>query len=170
MPTKGLRKFLKTLSKEELIKHIVELDKKYKPVQEFHEVCLASDISELVEKHKEIIENEFFPSKGLPKGRLSVARKSVSDAKKKGFPPEAITDLMFFYVENGVEFINEFGDMEESFYRSMENMYQDALKSVRFHLLGEYFQDRAWKIIEKAEDVGWGFPEILEDYYHEYFL
>jgi len=170
MPTKGLRKFLKTLSKEELIKHIVELDKKYKPVQEYHQVCLTSDISELVEKHKDIIENEFFPSTGLPKGRLSVARKSVSDAKKKGFPPEAIADLMFFYVENGVEFINEFGDMEESFYRSMENMYQDALKSVRSHLLGEDFQDRAWKIIEKAEDVGWGFPEILEDYYHEYFL
>jgi len=98
MPTKGLRKFLKNLSKENLINHIVEVDKKYKPVQEYHAVYLASDISEFVEKQKKIIENEFFPSKGLPKVRLSVARKAISDAKKMGFPPEALADLMLFYV------------------------------------------------------------------------
>jgi hypothetical protein len=55
MPTKGLKKFLKTLTKEELIDHITELDKKYKPVQEYHQVYLASDLTDFIEKQKKII-------------------------------------------------------------------------------------------------------------------
>ena len=35
MPTPNLKKYLNTLTKEELIKHILELDKKFKPVQEY---------------------------------------------------------------------------------------------------------------------------------------
>lgn len=92
MPTKGLKKHLKTLSQEELINHIIKLDKKYKPVQEYHQVYMASDLTEFIEKQKEIIENEFFPSRGVPKEWLSVARKAISDAKKMGFKPDAITD------------------------------------------------------------------------------
>lgn len=35
---------------------------------------------------------------------------------------------MLFYVEQGVEFTNEYGDINEQFYISMEDMYERALK------------------------------------------
>lgn len=169
MPTKGLKKHLKTLSQEELINHIVELDKKYKPVQEYHQVYLAADLTEFIEKQKKIIENEFFPKRGLPKMRFSIARKAISDARKMGFPPEDIADLMLFYVENGVNFTNEYGDIHERFYTSMENMFYDALSFIHSQGFHEKFQDRAYVIVENSENIGWGFPDTIGDYYHEYF-
>jgi len=169
MPTKGLKKYLKTLSTEELINHIVDLDRKYKQVQEHHEVYLASDLSKFIEKQKEIIKNEFFPIRGLPKMRLSVARKAISDAKKMEFPPEAMADLMLVYVETGVNFANDFGDNNESFYDSMEKMYRDALIFIHIEGLQEKFKESAWEIVEKANDTGWGFHETLSDFFFEYY-
>ncbi|MGM0377629.1 MAG: DUF6155 family protein, partial [Bacteroidota bacterium] len=92
-----------------------------------------------------------------------------SDAKKMGFPPEALADLMLFYVENGVEYTYEFGDIDEPFYTSMENMYRDALELIRAERLADKFEDRAYHIPEKAEGTGWGFHETLYDFYYEYF-
>lgn len=169
MPTKGLKKHLKTFSKDELINHIVDLDKKYKPVQEYHQVYLASDLTGFIEKQKQIIEKEFYPTRGLPKMRLSVARKAISDAKKMEFPAEAIADLMMVYVETGVRFINDFGDNNESFYDSMEKMYRDALIFIHTEGLQENFKERAWEIVEKATDTGWGFHEALSDSFYEYY-
>jgi hypothetical protein len=169
MPTKGLKKFLKTLTKEELIDHITELDKKYKPVQEYHQVYLASDLTDFIEKQKKIIENEFFPTRGLPKMRLSVARKAISDAKKMGFPIEAMADLMLVYVEIGVRFTNDFGDNDEPFYDSMEKMYRDALTFIHIEDLQEKFKERAWEIVENAADTGWGFHDTLGDFFYEYY-
>jgi hypothetical protein len=169
MPTKGLRKYLQTLSKEELINHIIELDKKYKPVQEYHQVYLSSDLTDFIEKQKEIIENEFFPTRGLPKMRLSVARKAISDAKKMEFPPDAVADLMLFYVETGVRFTNDFGDIDEPFYDSMEKMYRDALIFIHIEGLETAFKERAYNIIVNSADTGWGFHDTLGDFFYEYY-
>lgn len=169
MPTKGLKKYLKTLTKEELINHIVDLDNKYKPVQEYHQVYLASDLTDFIEKQKKIIENEFFPTRGLPKMRLSVARNAISNARKMEFPPEAMADLMLVYVETGVRFTSDFGDIDEPFYDSMEKMYRDALIFIHIEGLQEKFKKRAWEIVEKTADTGWGFHDTLGDFYYEYY-
>lgn len=79
MPTTNLKKYLNTLTKEELIKHILELDKKFKPVQEYYQLYVNHDVSGIVGKFKKVIETEFFPVRGLPKMRLSVARIAVHD-------------------------------------------------------------------------------------------
>lgn len=169
MPTKGLKKFLSTLSKEELIKHIVELDKKYKPVQEYHQVFVNNDITSVVEKLKAQIKNEFYPSRGLPKERLSVARNAISDAKKLGLPPEILADLMLFYVETGVQFTNDYGDINESFYNSMESMFAKTLKLMQKEGIIDQFKERAYKITEDSCDTGWGFHDTLCDFYYEYY-
>ena len=128
MATPNLKKYLKTLTKEELINHIIELDKKYKPVQEYYQLYLNNDVEAVLNKYKKQIEYEFYPARGEPKMRLSVARKAVTDAQKLGFPPEAMADLMLFYVETGVEFTNDYGDIDEPFYNSMEKHVPESAK------------------------------------------
>ena len=169
MATTNLKKFLKTLTKDELINHIVELDKKFKPVQEYYRLVVNNDVSGAVEKAKKEIENEFYPVRGLPKMRLSVARKAVTDAKKLNLPPEAMADLMLFYVETGVEFTNDYGDINESFYSSMESMFLKALEFLEKENLLTQFENRAFKIIHNTVDTGWGFHDTLSDYYYQFY-
>jgi guanylate kinase len=88
MPTKGLKKFLTSQTKEELIKHIQELDKKYKSVQEYHQLYLNNDVETVVAKYKKQIKNEFYPSRGLPKMCLTIARKAITKSKKLGIPSD----------------------------------------------------------------------------------
>jgi hypothetical protein len=169
MVTPHLKKFLNTLSNEELIKHLLELDKKFKPVQEYYQLYLHNDVEALLNKYKKQIENEFFPALGVPKMRLSVARKAVNEAKKLEMPVESMIDLMLFYVETGVRFTCDYGDIDEPFYNSMESMYGKVLEYMKKEGLLAYFQSRAQEIVEKSSDIGWGFCDTLADYYYEYY-
>ena len=169
MATTNLKKYLKTLSKEELIKHILELDKKFKPVQEYYQLYVNHDVSGTVDRAKKVIEQEFFPARGLPKMRLSVARKAVTDAQKLGLPPEAMADLMLFYVESGVQFTCDYGDIDEPFYNSMESMFLKALKHISSAGLLPEFENRAMEIMDKTVDIGWGFHDTLGDYFYQFY-
>lgn len=169
MATPNLKKYLNTLSKEELVKHIVELDKKFKPVQEYYQLFVNNDVSGTVFRFRKVIENEFFPARGLPKMRFSVARKAVTDAKKMGIPPESMADLMLFYVETGAEFTCDYGDIDEPFYSSMESMYLQALKYIDSMGLLPQFESRARQIMDKTVDTGWGFHDTLCDYFYQFY-
>lgn len=169
MATTNLKKYLKTLTREELINHIIELDKKFKPVQEYYQLVVNNDISGAVKKARKEIENEFYPVRGEPKMRLQVARKAVTDAQKLGLPPEAMADIMLFYVETGVQFTNDYGDIDEPFYNSMESMYLKALKFLDSEGLLSEFEYRARNIMDKSADTGWGFHDTLGDYFHQFY-
>jgi hypothetical protein len=169
MATANLKKFLDSLSKDELIKHILELDKKYKPVQEYYQLFLTNDIVAVVHKYKQVIDNEFFPKRGEPKMRLSIARNAVSEAKKLGLPSDNIADLMLFYVETGVEFTMAYGDIDEPFYNSMESMYLKALKFMHKENLLDRYTIRAKAIVDRTSDIGWGFHDTLCNYYYQYY-
>jgi hypothetical protein len=169
MATPNLKKYLKTLTKEELINHIIELDKKYKPVQEYYQLYLNNDVEAVLNKYKKQIEYEFYPARGEPKMRLSVARKAVTDAQKLGLPPGAMADIMLFYVETGVQFTNDYGDINEPFYNSMENMYLKALKFLDSEGLLSEFENRARNIVDKSADTGWGFYDTLGDYFCQFY-
>ena len=100
-----LKQYLKTCSKEELIGDITELFKKFPVVKDYYQVKLnPQDNTQVAEKYKKIIKDEFFPARGFGKARLSVARKAVNDYKKLAVNPTNIANMMLFYVEQGVKF------------------------------------------------------------------
>jgi len=115
-----------------------------------------------------MVTNEFFPKRGFGKCRLSVARKAVNDFKKLSGSKEHLIDLMLHYVEQGVEFTKEYGDINENFYNSMEAMFEDALKITVKYKLKSQVDERCREVIEDACD-GWGFKDSLEGLYEEYF-
>lgn len=164
-----LKKHLKSKSAAELVKDIGELYNKFSDVKDYYQSTLTqTGKGEVFNKYKLIVRNEFFPLRGEPKMRLSVARKAVNDFKKMSSSPEDIADLMIFYVECGVEFTNEYGDIDEPFYCSMENMYNKALKYIVKTNQDDKFYKRCKKIIEDTDDIGWGFNDGLSDSFYEY--
>ena len=80
-----------------------------------------------------------------------------------------INDLQLYYVECGVEFTNTYGDINESFYSSMGNMYWTVIEAINKsddRKLYETFADRLKAVIEETEDIGWGFYDGLCDSYY----
>jgi 7-cyano-7-deazaguanine synthase in queuosine biosynthesis len=168
-----LKQYLKTCSREELIDDIAELFKRFEPVKDYYQVKLSQDATqanvEVITKYKKIIENEFFPARGFGKAQLSVARKAVLDYKKVSNSPASVADIMLFYVEQGVNFTKEYGDIDEPFYNSMESMYKKATEWIVKHNMRPAFQTRARKIVENTSEMGWGFHDMLSEIYAETF-
>jgi len=167
----GLRevKFeLKKLDNETLIKHISELYKKYKPVKEYFDFYFNPNEDEILNQYKNKVREGFFPKRG-DRLRLSISRKAINDFKKLGISKESLADLLLYYVECGVEFTNEFGDIDENFYTSVENTYDTALELMENEDILSKFKDRALEIVNETENIGWGFHDYLGDLYYEYY-
>jgi Family of unknown function (DUF6155) len=72
---------------------------------------------------------------------------------------------MLFYVEQGVKFTNAYGDIDESFYNSMESMYEKAVEWIIKYEIQDVFKERCMRIVKDTSSVGWGFYDALSDIY-----
>ena len=166
----NLKQYLKSCSQEELISDIAELFKKFPSVKDYYQIKLyPQEDKEIAAKYKKIIEDEFFPTRGLGKARLSVAKKAISDYKKICQTDAALIDLMLLYVEQGVKFTNAYGDIDEPFYLSMEGVYKQAVEIIIKSNLKDIFQQRCQKIRSDTSGTGWGFHDTLTEVYEEAF-
>ncbi|WP_066630983.1 DUF6155 family protein [Labilibacter marinus] len=167
----GLREVkseLNKLDKADLIKHISELYKIYKPVKEYFDFYVNPKEEEILEKYKEKVREGFYPKRGFAL-KLSISRTAINEFKKLGTSKEALSDLLIYYVECGVEFTNDFGDIDENFYSSIENAFGKALQIMSKEGILAKFEDRAYEIVENAQNIGWGFHDYLADVYSEYY-
>ena len=165
-----LKKYLKNCSQEELVNEISELFRTFPAVKQYYQIKLYPESEEqVITKYKKAIENEFFPSRGFGQAKLSVAKKAIAEYKKVSQTPLGLIDIMLFYVEQGVKFTNAYGDIDEKFYISMEDMYEKVVKSINKNGFKDIFQERCKKIVEDTSDVGWGFHDALCDIYREAF-
>ena len=165
-----IKQYLKKASQEELISDVTELFKKFPAVQDYYQIKLyPEDEQEIAAKYKKIIEDQFFPSRGLGKAKLSVAKKAISDYKKVCQNQATLIDIMLFYVEQGVKFTNAYGDIDEPFYLSMEGVYQQVVEIIIKANLKDIFEQRCRKIMKDTEDIGWGFHDMLTEIYEGAF-
>jgi uncharacterized protein YktA (UPF0223 family) len=165
-----LKRYLKHASREHLATEITDLFTKFDVVRDYYQSKLApEDDTQVIEKYKSIIKNEFFPVRGFGEARLSIARKAVSDYKKVCRTKASLADLMLFYVEIGVEFTNTYGDIDEPFYNSMESMYKKAVEFIVENELQEVYERRCRRIVSDTSEIGWGFGNALSYIYEQHF-
>ena len=82
---------------------------------------------------------------------------------------DSLIDLMLYYVECGVEFTNEYGDINENYYLSLERVFRDSMELIDIHSLHDMFKDRALTILGDTVNIGWGFHDTIGDFYYETF-
>ena len=75
---------------------------------------------------------------------------------------------MLHYVEQGVEFTNTYGDIDERFYISMETMYEKVITICNeeeefIHI----FEERLREIVTAKDGIGWGFHDQLSGLFGE---
>ena len=168
-----IKKQLANLEAKELLDIIGDLYK----LNQANKVFLSShlgpgNVEELAEPYRRAIKREFNPDRGYPRINVGAARKALNDFKKSSADPVAVADLMIFYVEQGVICTNNYGDIDERFYSSLESVYADAvalLRQLGNNELIEQFRPRLKRIVSDTSGIGWGFHDELTDiYYNEY--
>jgi hypothetical protein len=170
LTTREVRKYLESKSQADLVSDIVLFFTQFDGVKEYYSTQLGHGYSEdLLEKYKTVIRKEFFPTRGFGSARLSIARKAINDYKKVSRNLLGLIDLMLFYVEMGVRYTNEYGDINEAFYNSMESVYDGVLKLITVNGLQDHYQTRSRKIVTDTRGIGWGFHDALSDMYHTAF-
>jgi hypothetical protein len=166
----NLKNNLKKLSQGELIGLLMELYRKNNENKELLEFKFnAVDETEILKKYKQQVINEFFPARGFGKLRYSKMREAIKKFKDVSRNPALLADLMMAYVENGVRYTDEYGDIDEYFYNAMENMYDNALKYLQKNKLLDSFKGRAKAVVEDTQEMGWGFPDNLGEIYDQYY-
>ncbi len=166
----ALNQYLKNRSKEDLISDISELFKKFDSVKDYYQIKLSpKEETQVVTKYRKIIEDEFFPSRGIGKAKLSAAKKAITEYRKISTNPASTVDIMLFYVEQGVRFTKAYGDIDEPFYNSMESMYEKAIQWITKHEIQDIFKERCAKIVNDTSGIGWGFHDAISHIYSDVF-
>ena len=164
-----LKKALAKLKQDELINLVGDLYKKNKAAREFLDFYVAPNEKEIFDKYHDKVYQAFFPKRGFGNAKLKEGKQAISDFKKLVQSPDLVADLMLFYVETGVDFTNQFGDIDESFYSSLETTYLASLTLMQKENLLEKFKYRTKSVVIDTNGIGWGFHDYLKDTYEDFY-
>ena len=118
-----------------------------------------------LDKYRRKIVEQFFPARGFGKLKLGEARKAIRDYRKATGNLEGTIDLMLTYVENGTEFTRQFGDINESFYNSLESVLNELAQMLTKQggELYPKFRERVQRLESSASGIGWGYGDAVAD-------
>lgn len=166
----SLKEYITNLSQTELEEELLTLIERFPEIKQYYQVRLNIDQEQpTLDVYKKRVKHEFFPEKGFGHARLSIARKPIIEYKRIATNSSNLVDLMFYYVEQGVRYTLEYGDIDEPFYNSMESMYYNTLEIIKKDGLFDQFSSRCQKIVHDTSGLGWGFHDTLSDLYREYY-
>ena len=97
---------------------------------------------------------------------LREARRSIREYQKTTSDLAGTIDLLLSYVEAGTRFTNSFGDINESFYMSLESALgemADLLRTPTGRLHYAIFQPRLEKLRRATYGIGWGYGDAVQE-------
>jgi len=144
------------------------LYKKNKSVKEFFDFYVNPDERELYNKYKDKVFEAFYPRRGF-NYKLKDGKQAISDFKKLGTSADLLADLMLFYVETGVKFTNDYGDINEPFYKSLATTFVDSLTLMNKENLLDKFEGRVEKVVDDTSGIGWGFHDYLVQVWIDFY-
>jgi len=120
---------------------------------------------EALEKYRRKIVEQFFPARGFGKLKLGEARKAIRDYRKATGNLAGTVELLMTYVENGARFTNEYGDIDERFYSSVESTLDELATLLQGEARELYpqFRDRLAAVEQMTDGIGWGFHDFISD-------
>jgi len=174
-----VRNSLEMLDKKELIDLVRDL---YEHPAENRQAIISRHMKGkksdwILESFQKVIKNEFFPDKGLGSLRSDVTKKAVTEYSEGSGNLVGTMELMLFFVENVVEFVNEYGGIDEEFIDEgyeMLGKFCELLKTPEGQRFYPLFEMRLLKLRSESDDLGYGFGddiatfvEDVEDFFED---
>ncbi|MDM8534984.1 hypothetical protein QUF55_09830, partial [Clostridiaceae bacterium HSG29] len=72
------------------------------------------------------------------------------------------------YVQNGIDFTNSYGDIDEKFYNNIARIFEKALKLIVKNDLEEIFYLKCQSIMDDSMVIGWGFGDRMGELFYDY--
>lgn len=164
-----LNKFLKEMSKKDLENEVKKLYNKFKEVKKYYEVEFCEDTAEILNEYKQKIRKEYFPTRGFGKARNRESRKMVNDFKKISIFQKDVVELLLYRVETMIDFTNEYGDINEAFYNSLESSFEEACKLIKAEKLEKEYGEECRRLMNETYHFGWGLYDGMRYIYKTYF-
>lgn len=171
MSKRDLKKYLATLTKQQLEEQIVELYEKFSPVKVYYNFVFNPKEETLAQESKIKISHEYFPVKkpgrrSRPKLRRSVAQKYIKHFILLGVDPFIIADVMLYNIEIAQTFSASNFVKTDQFFKSMLNSYEQAVVFLIANGILSEFKPRLIEIHNQTIKQKWGvepqFNAILE--------
>ena len=163
----ALRRQLATWEKHELLTLVKDLYDAGAGNRDFIQArCQTGESgAEILEKYRHKIVKQFYPARGDAKLRLGEARKTIRDYYKATGNLDGTVELLMTYVENGAEFTDEYGDIDERFYNSISSALNELATLLRGIAREMYpqFSERLARVEEMCGGIGWGFGDYIGD-------
>lgn len=152
---KELNKYLKELSKEELIKEVNKLYSKFKFVKDYYAFELGTDNGELLKACKVRIAKLILKTGRNIKPDITSVNKVIREFAKVSVHQANVIDLMLYKVELSVEFLDQWGYSHfTGVENSIANTYPDILNLIRKNRLEKTFTKRCRQVEVKAGNYG----------------
>jgi len=158
-----LKKYLKTLTADELVDVIMEAYDARKQTKEYFEYYLNPDEKGQVAKINELIRKEFYSTRGKRKCRVSGIKKAIREFEKLYPDPMNIVTVKFNFVLACVEVGSSYFGFDRLF-RSAETMFAEALKDAGNGGIFKNVVGMARKIVEMDSGLDYVLNEALQDY------
>lgn len=154
------------MTKGEIIEMVLELYSARKEAKDYLDFYANPDEDGKIEEYKSIIREEFYPKRRRePQMRFSVCRKAVSDFKKLKPSADALAELMISYMEWAIQFTNDYGDMWEQYYASVENNFEKTIKQIVVNGLWDKYDSRLRQCVKRSSGQGYGFSDTIAALY-----
>jgi hypothetical protein len=108
------------------------------------------------------IAKAFDPPRGFPSFKPAEAKRAVQQFAKIAPQHEAL-EMMLHFVQSGIWATKQYGDIDEAFYISLEDMWESALELVLQLLEPQAELPRLKPILKSAQGFGWGFTDQMND-------
>lgn len=123
----------------------------------------------LLDNYRQRIEEDFFRTDdcGMPDlPNMLVIARPVSDYRQLTGDVQGTLDLMLSFVETGTRFSDQYGDIDEPFYESLELMLNDfrdlLLANPNLYETGD-LSLRLPRLVRMASWMGWGYGDYVTE-------
>ena len=158
----GIRTLLEAQNSRQLTKLIGDLYDLNKANRDFLNARFTTGEQRLA-PYKKIIDQALYPDV-YHDNQLSImtGRNAISAYKQATGDDDGVLELMVYFVERGNQFTVDFGDIDETFYASLESMFDRVIKVMkRRPEVVPRFLPRLVAVRDAAEGIGWGYYDYL---------
>lgn len=169
MSKSKLKKCLLSMTHEQAVNVVMELYDGCREAKNWLEFYLQPDIEAETEKCRKLLYSQFYGRRDEPRDpKFSECNKIVTAFSKLVNDAHATADIMLYYVEVACSQPAQFGDFPEAYYTAVENNFRKALKHISGHGLMREYDGRLRLIISSVAHCGYGFPDVLWQFFMEY--
>lgn len=156
MSKRDLKKYLHSLSKDQLEEQVLELYERFKEVKIYYDFAFNPREEKIMEEARFKISKEYFPvSKRRPKLRRSIAQKLIKHYIQLGLNPVLLADLMAYNIEIAQTYTAGKTITTISFYTSMFKSFEQLVEFTERHGLRADFSSRIEKICAESKHQNW---------------